>query len=221
MTHSQPRTRWSWAAAGFVVAVVLGLFAPLFWGAPRALAHAAYERSEPAFAAELADSPARIDIWFSQQLFRQEGANMLSLTDEAGRAWPTEELVLDRDDRKHVSAEVAQSLPEGRYFVSWTNLSADDGDADAGRYVFYVGRGATAAEIEEDRSLAAELMIPYPGDETEESVTPDAPPPPRPVAIRDDEVEGGLDGSVIVFAVVSVVAVLGLTLTRLRSGGRT
>ncbi len=206
--------------AAVLAALVLAALAPLPGGPPPALAHASYDRSEPAFAAELTRSPGRIDLWFSQQLFRQQGANTFTLTNAAGvadAAIAAGELTLDNDDRYHAFATLDVQLPEGRYFVDWTNLSADDGDASSGRFVFYVGRAATDAEAAEDRALAAELLVPYPGDETDAATT-DAPPPPRPPALRDAQAESGLDTRVLVIAAAGLVAIVGLIASRGRGG---
>ena len=129
------------------------------------------------------------------------------------------ELTLDNDDRFHAFAVLHVELPEGRYRVEWTSLSADDGDAAKGRFVFYVVRAAGAAEVAEDRALAAELLVPYPGDETDATAT-DAPPPPRPPALRDEQAESGLDATVLAIAAVGLVAIVGLIVARGRGGTR-
>ena len=152
----------------FVLTLLIVLSATLLAGLgpgfPRAQAHAGYQRSEPAFAAELANAPTRIDLWFVQELFRRAGANTITLTDGDGVEWPTGAVVIDDEDRRHMATAIPGTLPANRYLVQWTNLSAEDGDTDEGMSVFYVGRAPTAAEREADRALAAELLIPYPGD---------------------------------------------------------
>ncbi len=223
MARGPLTARRGWAGVAALAALVLAALAPLPGGPSPALAHAGYERSEPAFAAELTQAPRRIDIWFSQQLFRQQGANSFRLTDAGadagGAAIAGGELTLDSDDRLHAFAVLNVELPEGRYFVDWTSLSADDGDDTSGRFVFYVGRVASAAEIAEDRALAAELLVPYPGDETDAAAT-DAPPPPRPPALRDEQTESGLDVTVLAIAAVGLVAIVGLVVARGRGGTR-
>ena len=140
MARGPLTARRGWAGAAVLAALVLAALAPLPGGPSRALAHASYERSEPAFAAELTQPPRRIDIWFSQQLFRQQGANTFLLRDiNPALAEPhtpaaevgviaSGELTLDNDDRFHAFAVLHVELPEGRYRVEWTSLSADDGD---------------------------------------------------------------------------------------------
>ncbi|PZC44954.1 MAG: Copper-binding protein CopC (methionine-rich) [Chloroflexi bacterium] len=199
-----------------LAALLLAILTSTVGGPATVFAHAAYDRSEPAFAAELDAAPQRVDLWFSQQLFRQEGANTFAIRDPAGTELAAGELTLDRDDRRHAFAEITIVLSQGRYFLAWTNLSADDGDDEAGRTVFYVGRAATAAEIEEDRALAADALIAYPGDAPDDDAVPgptDAPAPPQPIDLAEAQTEGGLDDAVIGIAIVGAFAITGLVLT--------
>ena len=231
MARGPLTARRGWTGVAVLAALVLAALAPLPGGPPPVLAHASYERSEPAFAAELTQSPRRIDIWFSQQLFRQQGANTFLLREiNPALAEPhtpaaevgviaTGELTLDNDDRYHAFAVLHIELPEGRYFVEWTSLSADDGDVAKGRFVFYVVRAATAAEVADDRALAAESLVPYPGDETDAAASA-APPPPRPPALREEEAESGLDRTVLAIAAAGLVAIVGLLASRGRGGTR-
>ena len=182
------------------MAVVGGLCAALALSAPAA-AHAAYASSVPAFAAVLDSSPAAIELRFTQELFRREGANTLTLArsvqssvERSGSTVALGEIAIDNADRSLMRAAVLAPLQPGRYLVSWQNLSADDGDADSGSYPFYVGRAASAAEEAADRELAAALLIAYPGDEAaapaaeEEAAVQRAPT----VLRREAESSGGL-----------------------------
>lgn len=103
-------------------------------------------------------------------------------------------------------------MPPGRYLVSWTNLSADDGDDDDGVYPFHVGREPTADEVSADRALAQDLLIPYPGDgsETPDDRPPDAPAPPTPLATDDGQEGGSVAASVIALGVVELIAGVGV-----------
>ena len=179
-------------------------------------AHASYVRSEPAFAAEMATAPDRIDLWFSQQLFRRQGANTIRLLDSSGFERLLNETLIDSADRKHLFARVAEPLPPGRYVVEWTNLSAEDGDDDSGRYPFYVAYFPNAMDEERDRILAEELLIPYPGDDPDQGQIEAAAeagqnisdPVTLPVATEPDE--DGISTGPIALAVVSAVTVVGL-----------
>lgn len=215
---SRPAPAPAWLLLGVTaMAVVIG---GLLWPS-RAEAHARYVRSEPAFAAELVKAPDRIDLWFSQQLFRRQGANTIRLLDSTGTERPLSEALIDSADRQHLFARIVEPLPPGRYIVEWTNLSAEDGDTDSGRYPFYVAHLPTAVDTANDRALAEDLLIPYPGDESDqgqieavEGTKADAlGPVTLPLAVEPDE--GGIGAGPIVLAIVSALAVAGLVGSRL------
>lgn len=201
-----------------------------------AAAHAAYASSEPAFGAVLERAPERISLTFSQELFRREAANAIEWAPadrgEIGVFADAGEVLITNDDRRTMSAALPRSARDGwgtgRFLVRWRNLSADDGDADAGQFPFYVGRGPTAAEEARDRELAVALLIAYPGDE---------PAPPereeadaataaavRPVRITDDEAAGGLAASAGIWLAIGLAAgallIAAPILRRRRAAGR-
>ena len=189
-----------------------------------ASAHAAYESSTPAFAEVLDESPAEIAIRFTQELFRRAGANSLSLVQaDSGAEIALGTMEIGNEDRRVMRVAVAAELSAGRYLVRWTNLSAEDGDADSGSYPFYVGRDPTADETKTDRALATELLIAYPSSEEAESETAPASPAAGPAVVRvdaDDEVSLGV-GPILWLAVglaaaLSLCGVLGLDLGRRR-----
>lgn len=180
-----------------------------------ASAHAAYVSSEPAFAAVLERAPERISLTFSQELFRREGANAIEWAaadgSEVGEFTEAGEVEIGNDDRRTMSAALPASARDGwrtgRFVVRWRNLSADDGDADAGEFPFYVGRGPTAAEEALDREMAVALLIAYPGDEPaspepEEAAAATA----RPVRIESDEAAGGLAASAGAWLAIGIAA---------------
>jgi methionine-rich copper-binding protein CopC len=204
------KARW---LGGAGLALVLALSGLAMLASPRpALAHAAYESSTPEFGEVLDAAPAAIELRFTQELFRREGANTITLTGAEGEALPLGEAVVQNDDRRRLTAAVSGALPPGRYLVSWTNLSADDGDDDAGSYPFYVGREPTADEVSADRALAQELLIRYPGDvaETPDGGAPDAPAPPTPLTTDSTTEGGGMAASVIALGVVGLAAGAGV-----------
>jgi methionine-rich copper-binding protein CopC len=213
-----------WLLAGLllVAAVAAGVLV-----SGRAGAHAGYDRSEPAFAAELDSAPLRIGLWFSQELFRREGANTIRLVDAEGAELPLGEATVDSDDRSHLFAELEGELPPGRYLVKWTSLSAEDGDDDAGVYPFYVTRSPDASDKTADRALADELLIQFPGNQLEarlteaESDLDPADPGPTTLPIAEEDAGGGeVSAGPITLAVMSVVAVLGLIGGRLLRSSR-
>ena len=194
----------------FVVSAATGLLL-----LSSASAHAAYASSTPGFAEIVDEAPTEITIRFTQELFRREGANSIRLTrSESGAeialgALGTPEI--SNDDRQLVRVEVEVELSLGRYLVSWTNLSAEDGDSDSGSFPFYVGREPTAAETELDRELASELLIAYPDDETGESVEESAAPVVAPAVARAAAREdASLGVGPIVWLAVGLAAALAL-----------
>ncbi len=204
------------AGAVFLAALLVGGLQP-----HSVLAHAAYARSAPAFAAELPASPDRVDLWFTQELFRREGANTLTLEDADGRAWPLAPAVVDPDDRTHLSADLSPPLSPGRYLLRWTNLSADDGDDDAGVLPFYVGIRPTPAQVEDDRALARDLLIPYPGDRPPAGAASEGTAAPSPTTVAPPLAEAApthrVGAGPVILGVASVAVLLGLVTVRLRA----
>jgi len=194
---------------------------------PDASAHAAYESSSPAFAEVVSDAPAEIRITFTQELFRRVGANTIALTHTDRR---TEirlgEPEIDNEDRHVMTISVEESLPPGRYVVSWTNLSAEDGDSDSGSYPFYVSRGPSPAQVEADRQHAAELLITYPEDRTESAGDEAQTAPQGPTVVRAETTDRASLGvgpliwlAVGALAALVVVGALGYHLGRRRQVG--
>ena len=177
-----------------------------------ASAHAAYESSTPGFAEVLDDSPAEISIRFSQELFRREGANSITLTrTHSDVEFALGTLEIGNDDRRVMRIKVVAELVPGRYLVSWTNLSAEDGDADSGSYSFYVGRAPTEEEVNLDSALAAQLLIAYPEDEEGEPVTEPAPTAAAPAVVRNESNgDVSLDPGPIVWMAAGLIAAIAL-----------
>ena len=172
------RRTWIAVVASLVIAWLL---------VPDASAHAAYESSSPAFAEVLSDAPTEIRITFTQELFRRAGANTIALTNtDLGSDIRLGEPEIDNDDRHVMTIPVEESLMPGRYLVSWTNLSAEDGDSDLGSYPFYLSRAPTPAEVQEDRQSATALLITYPDDESESASNEAQAEPQAPTVLRTD-----------------------------------
>lgn len=192
----------------------------------QATAHAAYESSTPAFAQVLDRSPSEISIRFTQELFRREGANGIVLTNvDSGSEVRLGKPEIDNEDRHMMTVAVVESLAPGRYVVTWTNLSAEDGDSDSGSYPFYVGRSPSLTEVDEDRLNAAELLIVYPGDEALSDSEQQATPKRAPTVVRSESSDGAsLGAGPIIWLVVGIAAALvlvgslGVHLGRRRAG---
>ena len=118
-----------------VAAPLLALLAALLLvGAVRA--HAEYARSEPGAGAMVAAAPARVDIWFTQDLFKREGENWIRVTGPTGDEVQTGEALVDDDDRRHLSVALLAELAPGEYTVAYRTLSIDDGDDFEGSFSF-------------------------------------------------------------------------------------
>ena len=81
-------------------------------------------------------APLRVEIWFTQELFRREGANVIEVRSDSGERADTGDPVVDESDRTHLSVGLAPGLPAGRYAVAWQTLSAVDGDTARGSFAF-------------------------------------------------------------------------------------
>ena len=172
-----------------LLALLLAAAASWLHSSP-ASAHAAYESSSPAFAEVLDEPPTEIAIRFTQELFRRAGANQIELREfsgDAGAEYEVSAAVVANADRHTMRVAILSDLGPGRYLVTWTNLSAEDGDEDSGSYPFYIQRGPEPAEIEVDRGLAEELLVRYPGDEEDDPQADVATAAPTPAVVRAEE----------------------------------
>ncbi len=207
-TTTTTNSRWS----RLLIALTLGV-AAAWLAAPDAAAHAAYESSTPAFAEELSESPSEISIRFTQELFRREGANTLELARTTSSDLLDEyelgPVQIDNEDRKVMTAQVPNELPPGRYTVRWTNLSAEDGDEDSGWLPFYVQSEPEPWQVAEDRELAQELLITYPGDEADQPDVAETTAPPTPAVVRaNDSDDASLGPGPIIWLAVGGLAAL-------------
>jgi methionine-rich copper-binding protein CopC len=155
------------------VPVVLSLLAAALVGVGLAYAHADYARSEPGAGAVVAAAPARVDVWFTQDMFRRQGANWLRVTGPDGADVTAGDAVIDDDDRRHLWVDLLPNLPPGEYTVAWHTLSAEDGDEDDGVFTFLVDPAAQATSTPMLLPTAAPSPTPLTGPVT-------APPAPTP-----------------------------------------
>lgn len=129
---------WLWLVAAALVATSHA-HTPL-----PASAHADYERSNPPANGVINRAPARLDVWFTQELFRRAGANTLTVTGPAGDRVDSGDTALDDADRKHLSLGLKPNLPDGVYAVAWASLSAVDGDNASGAFTFRIDSAAAS-----------------------------------------------------------------------------
>ena len=119
-------------------------------------AHSGFERSEPAQGQLLPEPPARVDIWFSQEVLKQEGANFVRVFDGDGAQVSDGDGTVDDDDRTHVYSALPPDLPDGRYIVRWKSTSDEDQDTTEGVFCFYVGGEPTEEQLADCMRLGLE-----------------------------------------------------------------
>ncbi len=118
--------------------IVVSLCLALNGGMRIAVGHADYARSEPAADAVLDAAPTQVRIWFTQEVFRRQGANRIEVADTDGTRVDLDDTTIDDDDRKLMRVSLAPALAAGVYTVRWRALSAEDGHAGAGEFTFTV-----------------------------------------------------------------------------------
>lgn len=109
-----------------------------------AFAHAAYERSEPGAGAVVSTAPTRVDIWFTQDMFRRQGENWIRVTGPDGAEVHAGEAAIDDDNRRHMSVALTAGLEPGEYTVTWRTFSAEDSDSEEGTFSFTLDPRAQA-----------------------------------------------------------------------------
>lgn len=128
------------------IGVVLVLLAGVLSTHPEIVrAHADYDRSDPPANAVIPEPPAEVHVWFTQELFRREGANNLVVVGPDGEQVDQGDARIDDDDRTHMIVSLQEGLPNGMYTVQWQTLSADDGDSAEGEFIFTVDPEAVHA----------------------------------------------------------------------------
>lgn len=103
--------------AGLLALFFLAALAPATgWG------HASLVRSSPARRAVLSAPPARVQLWFSEQL--EAPFSRLSVWDARGTQVDLRDIRVDSDDRGRLSVGLPD-LPAGTYTVRFRVLSVD------------------------------------------------------------------------------------------------
>jgi len=197
---------------GLVLALVVTLVAA---SAPRiVLAHAAYERSSPGAESVVTAAPERLDIWFTQELFRRAGANTITVTDPGGQRVDTGEAEVDSTDRKRMSISLVPSTTPGPYTVAWASLSSTDGDPAEGSFTFTVDPNAPPSS---GAASATPALTPTPPTESSPVTTPPASPGADGPT---DEEDASFPWWVLVVgaAIGTSGAIVGWTLTRTGPG---
>jgi len=97
-----------------------------------AFAHAMLDRASPAVGSQVAASPARIELWFTEAL--EPTFSSVKVLDAAGREVDRRDTAFDASKPGHVSVSIPP-LARGRYRVVWRAVSVDT-HVTSGDYVF-------------------------------------------------------------------------------------
>ena len=114
------------------------LAAMLLGGAARpALAHALYEKSQPATGSQL-ETPGQIQVWFTEDV--EPEFSRLEVLDTNRRRVDLDDSHATLGTGRALIVSVPQ-LPDGTYMVAWRALSAVDGHVTRGVFPLVVGAG--------------------------------------------------------------------------------
>jgi len=119
------------------IALIVGTVAVLLFAAPAALAHANLVRSEPAANSAQPVPPARVRLWFSEDI--EPSFSSVSVVDKTGALIDKGDSQRMSDDAKGMQVSLKDNLPLGLYTVIWKNTSAVDGHVTGGSFAFTVG----------------------------------------------------------------------------------
>ncbi len=159
----------------------------------RVFAHAEPAVVSPGLGANLTSAPAQVTIEMTQEMARRGGANDIDVFDASGKEVTTAGAAIDNGNRRKITVALPSILPPGAYTVKWKTLSAEDGDAEAGEYVFTYDPTKPAEPGRTNLKGDAPAPTTVSGDE-------------RPVA--PDVVDGADDG--MSWILVAAVAIAGL-----------
>ncbi len=147
------------------------------------LAHAGYDISVPAADEVVAQAPQRVQVWFTQDLFRREGQNSLEVYGPDNQRVDEDDAAIDDDNRKLMTVSLQSDLADGIYTVRWRTLSADDGDDAEGEFQFNIQADGPEAEAAptavptEAPTAAAENAQPSPTNTAQAESTEAQPTP--------------------------------------------
>ena len=99
-------------------------------------------KSDPADGAVLAQPPAQVRVWFSEEA--RSGESTLQVLDSKGARVYDATGGVDLDDPDHASMKVdLPPLPDGAYVVKW-HVALTDGDTSDGQFQFSVGNASSS-----------------------------------------------------------------------------
>ncbi|MBI2723764.1 MAG: copper resistance protein CopC [Chloroflexi bacterium] len=132
------------------LAVAWALSAP-----PAASAHARVAASSPGPGEVLQSSPAALEITFNEALRNEDGAFDIAVNRDRGGSVVSSAPMADAADKKRLSIGLQSGLTAGRYVVTWSATSGEDGAATTGAFSFYVKKQPTPVDIQNDNQLAS------------------------------------------------------------------
>lgn len=136
------RSIFIWLGAGVLVAALV--VAPGM--RLHVSAHAALDRSNPAADAVVSETPAQLELFFTQEI--DESGTEIRVLGPDGARVDNQDTTLDLMDpeRKRVTVTLQSNLPAGPYTVEWVSFSDEDGEEDSGSFTFTVA-GTSASPI--------------------------------------------------------------------------
>ncbi len=136
---SRSNERRALGAARRIVTVLVVPVLALGLMAPPAQAHAVLDHADPASGSALAEAPAVVDLWFSEDVVPD--LSEAHLVDAGGQTVQGSALSGDPADARHLVVELPP-LDAGSYGILWRVLAQDDAHTTTGVVVFSVGTGA-------------------------------------------------------------------------------
>ncbi|MBX3013739.1 MAG: copper resistance protein CopC [Caldilineaceae bacterium] len=203
------------------LALLLLVGCSVFWPLSRTLAHADYERAEPAADAILSTPPTQVRMWFTQELFRRQGMNKIEVFDAAGQRVDLDDTTIDDDDRTLLQVSLSPVLSAGLYTVRWQSLSADDGHAGTGEFSFTVGAGTdSTAGAPAVEATATALPTVAPTNTTPPRLAATAGPTATASVIPPTATPSGAFPGLPCLGAAPLLLVVGAVLTQQRRGRR-
>ena len=142
--------RWLTGRRLATILLAFGLFCTTVGGVS---AHARYDHSDPAAGAVLDGTPFVLRAYFSQELMK---ASTIRVMDVTGTQVDMGDGRVDTDDPDRKLMVVSlPTLQQGVYTVEWSSVSAEDGDAETGTFMFGVGVAPPTGELPTQDSYSA------------------------------------------------------------------
>jgi len=125
------------------------------WTVIPVYAHAELVRSNPEANAVLDQSPAQVELLFSEPL--EAKISVIKVYDSSGAAIDAGDSIVDESNPERMTVSLPL-LPNGIYIVSWAVISQIDGHLTAGSFPFAIGK-VDASAMPEEQSSGANMPI--------------------------------------------------------------